>query len=232
MRRSMVMLVWMLAALAPLDAQSPAPPPVEPPVFRGLMGSGAQAVVLFEVSGVTGTWSGEIGATVPGTGWKVTSAATRPARVVIDVPSKGELTLLRGQTYRGGEGPVDAAAAKAASGPPSPGEPERVTTVDVSKGDAKVEELGQAGFDTAVMVTSPACGACGLITPEIRAAGRKPGRRVVFLDIGTTGAGKKINWGALFLKKRKLASIPHFYVLERSGGIIEGKAALERIRSW
>lgn len=230
MNRSIVILMLMLAALAPLRAEDP-PPPVDPPVFRGVMGAGPQAVALFEVTGVTGSWSGEVGATVPGTGWKIKSAATKQARVVVAVPNKGEIMLLRGQTYRGGEKAVDAAAAKAAAAPPSPGQPERVTTVDVSKDDAKVEELGMAGHDTALMVTSPACGACRLITPEIRAAGRKPEKRVVFLDIGTTGAGK-INWGAPFLKKRGLEAIPHFYVLERSGKLIAGKEALEKIRSW
>jgi hypothetical protein len=231
MSRPPFWIALILVALAPLHAQeSPEPPPADPPVFRGLMGAGPQAVALFEVTGVTGTWSGEIGKKVPGTGWTIKSAATRPARVVIDVPQKGELTLKRGQTYRGGEGPVDAAPAQAQASP-SPGEPERVTTIDVSKGDAKIEELGQAGFDTAVMVTSPACGACRLITPEIRAAGRKPGKRLVFLDIGTTGAGK-INWTAPFLKKRGLQAIPHFYVLGSRGEFIEGKAALEKVRSW
>jgi hypothetical protein len=267
MARRIVVLVIALGVVAVGFAGG-----VSSPVFRGVMGMGNRAVVLFEVPGQSGNWNGEVGAVIPGTKWRIKSATLNPGQVVVDVPGKGAIALKQGETYLGGakaekapdvdrpqnkaaaefvpptpaqraaadRARLNAALSRAASATrrpaAAPGEetvqgPSMVTTIDCSQVDLPIEQLGMQGYDTAFMVTSAACGACRKTAPSVRALAKKPQKRVVFLDIGTTPDGK-INFKAPMLARRGISAIPHFFVVEQSGHFLAGNDAATKMESW
>lgn len=274
MTRPLSAVLAALLVTSPLAAD--APQAVSSPVFRGVMGMGQRALVLFELPGQSGNWQGEAGAKVPGTSWTIQSATLNPGQVVIAVPGRGAIRMTQGQTYLGGatavlaasvERPANkpaaefvpstpeqvaaenrrrqaarlaaaiaerqraAAAAKETHEEPDEPAPGLVLTLDVAKYDPPVHQLGQAGFDTVFMVTSKGSDACEKTAPSVSALARKPQKRVVFLDIGTTSDGK-VDSRAPILRNRRIQNLPYFFVVDQAGKLFTHDEAVAMMRSW
>ena len=81
---------------------------VSSPVFRGIMGLGKTALVLFEVPGQSGNWQGGVGQTVPGTTWKILAASLSQGQITLDVGGGKRIVMAQGDTYDGGAKSVKA----------------------------------------------------------------------------------------------------------------------------
>lgn len=92
---------WIAVVLA-LGAGTIADAQVTSPVFRGVLGMGKDAIVLFEIPGQSGNWQGHSGDTVPGTKWKIAGVSLSQGQVWINVGQPRPIAMAQGETYVSG----------------------------------------------------------------------------------------------------------------------------------